>query len=208
MADHPLFAALYDRMSAPAERAGLADRRRRLLTGATGAVLEIGGGTGANLPHYRGVDSVTVMEPSAAMRHRLLERAAAAPVKVEVHEAGIEAAPFPDASFDTVVSTLTLCSVADLDGGLAQIRRVLKPEGRLLFMEHVTTPGWRHRVQAAADPLWGRVAGGCHLTRDIPALLRQAGFAVTDCERFLMPFANPLIGPAVQGQAVVRRRSA
>jgi SAM-dependent methyltransferase len=208
MADHPVFAAVYDRLTAPSERAGLAARRQRLLADAAGRVLEIGGGTGANLPHYRGVESVTVMEPSAAMRRRLLDRVASAPVRVEVHEAGVEAAPFPDGSFDTVVSTLTLCSVSDLVAGLAQIRRLLAPEGSLLFMEHVTTPGWHHRVQVLADPLWGRVAGGCHLDRDIPALLRQAGFAVTDCERFRMPFANPLIGAAVQGRAVVSRRAA
>lgn len=185
----------------------MADRRRRLLAEASGRVLEVGGGTGANLSHYRAVDSVTVLEPSAAMRRRLLNRLGEAPVAVEVHEAGIESAPFPDASFDTVVSTLTLCSVPDLDAGLAQIKRVLAPGGHLLFLEHVTSPGWRNRVQRACDPLWGKFAGGCHLDRDIPALLRAAGFAVTDCERFVMPFSNPLIHAGVQGQAVVRTRA-
>src|SRR5438105_1544554 len=135
MANHRLLAAVYDRFMAPVERAGLTDRRRSLLARARGRVLEVGGGTGVNLPLYRDVVSVTVLEPDAHMRRRLLDRVVQATVPVEVHEAGIDDAPFADGSFDTVVTSLVLCSVPDLDGALARIRRWLAPDGRLLFLE-------------------------------------------------------------------------
>lgn len=213
MGDHPLFAAVYDRLTAPAERAGLADRRRRLISQASGRVLEIGAGTGANLAHYRDVDRVVAIEPSAAMRRRLLDKVAAASVPVEVHEVGIDdvgadAATFPDGSFDTVVSTLTLCTVPDVADAAAAMRRVLADGGRILFLEHVSVPGWRGRLQRAAAPAWRRVAAGCHPDRDIPALLRASGLAVTEIDRFALPYGGPLVGHAVQGVAIKTMRSA
>ena len=132
---HPIFAAFYDPMAASAER------RRRLLAGARGAVLEIGGGTGANLAYYRDVDRVTVAEPDSFMRKRLGQKLAEVHVPVEVSDAGAEALPFPDGSFDTVVSTLVLCTVPDQESALDEVRRVLRPGGRLLGIEHVRAEG-------------------------------------------------------------------
>jgi SAM-dependent methyltransferase len=200
---HTLFAAVYDRVTAPAERAGLADRRRRLLAGATGRVLEIGGGTGLNLAHYpSGLERVDVLEPDAAMRDRLLAKMPAAGVPVEVHEAGIEDDSLPTDGYDTVVSTLTLCTVPDLDAALAAIHRVLAPNGRLRFIEHVRATGVQGLAQRATAPVWTRVAAGCHPDRDILAAMRANGFAVTDLDRFrIRLMVNPLINGAVQGVA-------
>lgn len=200
--EHVVFAAVYDRVTAPAERAGLADRRRRLLAGATGRVLEIGGGTGLNLPHYPAALDVTVLEPDGAMRERLLARVPEVGATVEVHDAGIEDAPFADGSFDTVVSTLTLCTVPDLGKALREIHRLLAPGGRLLFIEHVLATGLQGLAQRATAPVWTRVAAGCHPDRDILAAMRTNGLAVTDCDRFRIRLVvNPLIGQAVQGVA-------
>jgi SAM-dependent methyltransferase len=207
---HPLFAALYDRVTAPAERAGLADRRRRLLSEARGRTLEIGAGTGANLRHYpAAVSHLVALEPDHAMRVRLLDRLEEATPPVEVHEAGIEAAPFEPASFDTVVSTVTLCTVPDLDTAVSTVRRLLKPDGRFLFLEHVRAPGLQGWAQKATTPVWSRVAGGCHADRDVLGALRGAGFVVSSCDRFTIPrAANPLVATAVQGVAVHGRTAA
>jgi SAM-dependent methyltransferase len=134
---HPIFAALYDPIGASKERRWMGGRRRRLLAGARGVVLEIGGGTGANLAHYRDVDRVVVAEPDPFMRRRLARKLEDARVPVEISAAGAEELPFPDGSFDTVVSTLVLCTVPDQESALDEVRRVLRPGGRLLFIEHV-----------------------------------------------------------------------
>jgi SAM-dependent methyltransferase len=205
MADHPLYAAVYDRMMAGSEARGLSDRRRTLLAGARGRVLEIGAGTGLNLTHYPPdtVSSVVVLEPDAAMRRRLLERIGSGtpPVAYEVHEAGIDDAIFPDGSFDTVVATLVLCTVPDQQRAVGAIRRWLAPDGRLLFLEHVRATGLTGRLQRAARPLWQHLAAGCQLDRDTLGMLRQAGLAVTDCERFAMPASSILMSSCVQGVA-------
>jgi len=205
MGDHPVFAALYDGLTAPLEAAGLATRRRRLLASATGRVLEVGGGTGANLRHYAGIESLTVVEPDGAMRRRLQARLPVAGLAVTVLAAGIEDAGLPDASFDTVVCTLVLCTVPEVGAALATVRRLLAPGGRLLYLEHVRSPGWRGRLPHAATPLWKRLVPGCHLDRDPIGAMRAAGFAVTDCDRFALPLlglpGTALAGTAVQGEA-------
>lgn len=184
--DQPFHAALYDPIMGLLDRAGLAERRRRLLADARGRVLEVGGGTGLNLPHYRAgdIDSVVVVEPDGAMRTRLLRRVASAAVPVEVHETTIESAALPGASFDTVVATLVLCTVDDQAAALAEIKRVLAPGGRLLFLEHVRSPGWRGRAQEVLTPLWSRTLGaGCHLDRRTLDAIRDAGFVIDRCDR-------------------------
>ena len=198
MTEHPIHAFLYDPCMGLADRAGLGERRRRLVSQARGAVLEVGAGTGRNLPLYRDVESVAVLEPDGAMRRRLLDRVAAAAVTVEVHEAGIEQSGLADGSFDTVVASLVLCTVDDQAVALDAIRRLLRQDGRLLFLEHVRLPGLRGRAQAGVTPVWRRLAGNCHLDRPTLDAIRAAGFAITDCDRS---------GPLVQGVARPRNRA-
>ena len=197
-ASHPIHAALYDPLMGLVDRVGLADRRRRLVAEATGEVVEVGGGTGRNLAHYRDIDRLVVLEPDAAMRAKLLARVPAARVPVEVHETGIDDTMLPDHFADTVVACLVLCSVPDQATALAVIKRLLKPDGRLLFLEHVRSPGVRGKVQSAVTPVWSRTAGaGCHLDRPTLDAIRAAGFAITDCHRS---------GALVQGIAVPSNR--
>jgi ubiquinone/menaquinone biosynthesis C-methylase UbiE len=201
---HPIFAGLYDAMGASAERRWIGGRRRRLLAGARGAVLEIGGGTGANLAHYRDVDRVTIAEPDPFMRRRLGHKLTDARVPIEVSAAGAEALPFPDGSFDTVVSTLVLCTVPDQEAALDEVRRVLCPGGRLLFIEHVRAAGSAARWQDRLDPLWRRLHGGCHPNRDTVAAIEDAGFEIETFESFYPPGPLSSLTPHVQGSATIR----
>jgi ubiquinone/menaquinone biosynthesis C-methylase UbiE len=201
---HPIFAALYDQKSASAERRWMGERRRRLLSGARGAVLEIGGGTGANLAHYRNVDRVTIAEPDRFMRNRIGPKLEEARVPVEVSAAGAEALPYPDGSFDTVVSTLVLCTVPDQEAALDEVRRVLRPGGRLLFIEHVRAAGSAARWQDRLEPLWRRLLGGCHPNRDTVAAIEEAGFEIETFESFYPPDPLSALMPHVQGSATVR----
>jgi ubiquinone/menaquinone biosynthesis C-methylase UbiE len=201
---HPIFAALYDPMAASAERRWMGEHRSRLLAGARGAVLEIGGGTGANLPHYRDIDRVTVAEPDSFMRKRLGQKLMEASVPVEVSDAGAEALPFPDGSFDTVVSTLVLCTVPDQESALDEVRRVLRPGGRLFFIEHVRAEGSTARWQDRLEPLWGWLFAGCHPNRETVAAIEKAGFEMEAFESFLPPDPLSFLQPHVQGSATVR----
>src|ERR671920_754723 len=175
---HPVFAALYDLMGASMQRKWMGGRRRRLLAGARGAVLEIGGGTGANLAHYRDVERVVVAEPDPFMRRRLARKLEDARVPVEVSAARAEELPFPDGSFDTVVSTLVLCTVPDQEAALDEVRRVLRPGGRLLFIEHVRAAEPMARWQDRLEPRWSRLLGGSHPNRDTFAAIEEAGFEI------------------------------
>ena len=200
---HRLFAALYDRLNSAAEQGWQGERRSRLLSGVRGEILEIGGGTGANLPHYRAAGRVVVTEPDPFMRKRMRPKLAQAHVPVEVLETGAQELPFADGSFDVVVSTLVLCTVPDQRAALAEIRRVLRPEGKLIFMEHVRGPGRTARWQDRIEPLWMKLFAGCHPNRDTVAAIEAAGFRLEDFERFDPPV--PLSGfvPHVQGTAKV-----
>lgn len=200
---HRLFAALYDRMGRAAERGWLGERRAALLSGARGEVLEIGGGTGANLPHYRDVERVTIAEPDPFMRAKLWPKLENAHVAVEVSDAGAEALPFADDSFDVVVATLVLCTVPDQGAALQEIRRVLRPGGRLLFIEHVRGEGRLARWQDRVEPLWRRLAAGCHPNRDTVASIEAAGFYIESLERFEPPVPLSGITPHVQGAATL-----
>ncbi len=201
---HPIFAALYDPMGTSMERWWMGERRARLLKGARGAVLEIGGGTGANLPYYRDVERVTVTEPDPFMRKRRVQKLAGVRLPVEVSAAGAEALPFPDGSFDTVVSTLVLCTVQDQGAALEEIRRVLRPGGRLLFIEHVRATDSMARWQDRIEPLWGWVLGGCHPNRDTIAAMEEAGFEIEMFESFRPPVLLSGLIPHVMGSATVR----
>ena len=204
--EHRLFATFYDRLNEAAERGWMGERRSRLLSGASGArgeVLEIGGGTGANLPYYRGVRRVIVTEPDPFMREKLHPKLARAKAPVEVLDAKAQDLPFEDDSFDVVVSTMVLCTVPDQRTALAEVRRVLRPGGRLLFLEHVRGTGAVARCQDLILPLWSRLFAGCHPNRDTLASMEAAGFEVRDLERFKPPVPFSNLTPPVQGVAFV-----
>jgi ubiquinone/menaquinone biosynthesis C-methylase UbiE len=199
---HRVFAALYDRMNGAMERGWMGERRSRLLADARGEVLEIGGGTGANLPHYRNAGRVTVTEPDPFMREKLRPKLGTARVPVEICDAGAESLPFPDGGFDVVVSTLVLCTVPDQRAALAEVRRVLRPGGRLLFIEHVRAGGRAARWQDRVEPLWRRLLAGCHPNRDTVSAVRGAGFELESLEGFEPPVPLSGLTPHVQGAAV------
>jgi ubiquinone/menaquinone biosynthesis C-methylase UbiE len=174
------FTALtYDPFLALGERRGMAARRRALLAEARGRVLELGAGTGLNLSHYPAVAELVLTEPDPAMRGRLARRVARSRRPARVVAAGAEALPFADASFDTVVSTLVLCTVQDVDAALAEVRRVLAPGGRLLLIEHVRAGSprlerWQDRLAGA----WGAFASGCRCNQPTVERLEAAGLRV------------------------------
>jgi SAM-dependent methyltransferase len=189
-------------MGRRAERGPLGTRRRELLREASGRVLEIGAGTGANLPHYPAVTRLVLTEPDAAMRRRIRPRLAGAGFPVEVRDAPAERLPFPDGSADTVVATLVLCSVDDPARALAEVRRVLRPGGRLLFLEHVRARGRAARWQDRIAPVWRRLAGGCRPNRETVEAITSAGFAVTALRRLDDVPMPPPARPVVAGVAV------
>jgi ubiquinone/menaquinone biosynthesis C-methylase UbiE len=181
---HPVFAALYDRMTGPLERAVMAGRRARLLGDLDGQVLDVGAGTGANLAYLRQASRVVAAEPDPAMRRRLAARLAGISVPVEITSDAAEKLRQADASFDAVVFTMVLCSVASPDRALAEARRVLKPDGRLIVLEHVRGSGRLARWQDRVTPVWSRVNAGCHPGRDTAAAIERAGFTIERAEYF------------------------
>ena len=199
-----LFARFYDRLVAGSEEAGLRERRAALLAAAEGRVLELGAGTGLNLGHYpAGVRELVLSEPEAPMLRRLAPRVAASHPRASTVQASAEQLPFKAASFDTVVSTLTLCTVRDLPAALAEVRRVLVPGGRLLFLEHVRADDARTaRLQDRVTPIWKRIGHGCHPNRATVAAIETAGFEVERLERGSLPQAPRIAEPLVVGVAV------
>lgn len=176
--------------AAPAVRA----LRAQLVTQASGRVLEIGLGTGLNLRHYDAaqVRELIALEPATAMHRLAQKRIAQTRLHVELIGLSAEQIPLADASVDTVVITYTLCSIVDPLQALREMRRVLVPGGRLLFSEHGRAPEARVRVwQDRLTPYWSHVAGGCHLNRDVPELLRGAGFACLDLRTQYLPGPRP-----------------
>jgi ubiquinone/menaquinone biosynthesis C-methylase UbiE len=206
---HPIFAAVYDRILASAEEGGLREMRAELLRDAAGRTLELGAGTGHNLPHYTtSVTELVLTEPDPHMASRLRKHLSAdppAPAEVEVVDAPAEELPFDDDSFDIVVTTLVLCTVEDPDRAAAEAQRVLRPGGRLLYLEHVRSPDgtrlgrWQDRISRP----WGWVAGGCHPNRPTEMTLAAARLELESLHRDTFPNATltPWMKPVIRGTA-------
>lgn len=199
---HPIVAAVYDRMTESDERRVLGRLRADVVGQATGTVIEVGAGTGRNLPHYRAesIRELKVVEPDPYMRQRAESRAATVRFRVDFLDGTAEFLPFPDESADSVVATLVLCSVDRPEEAVRELRRVLKPGGMLLFIEHIRSEEpWRSRLQDWVTPLWRRVAANCHPNRSSLALFEDAGFEVKVSDRASAGF--PWIPPIVAGVA-------
>lgn len=193
---------LFDAVMGWVDHRGFNAIRDEVCGPATGRVLEIGAGSGANLSHLRTAESITAIEPDADLRARYLRRAKRLSRSVSVHAGTAEALPFDDASFDTVVATLVLCSVDDPDAVVAEIRRVLVPDGVLRFAEHVRSPDpTRAERQDRWAPVWCRCAGGCRPNRDTLRAIEQGGFAVQQLTRSQMRGAPQLVRPLIIGTA-------
>jgi len=170
-------------------------QRAKVVPKAHGRVLEIGIGTGLNLTHYDAskVDTLCGLDPSLALHAIAKSRLASTTLSLELVPLSAERIPADDASFDCIVCTFTLCTILDPLAALHEMRRVLKPGGELLFSEHGLAPEpsvqkWQHRL----TPIWRPMAGGCHLNRDIPALLAQAGFRVVELQQQYVKGPRPM----------------
>lgn len=179
--------------------------RSQIVPLARGTVLEVGMGSAINLQYYnsRKVDLVYGLEPSEGMRRKAQTNLSRSPVKVEWLDLPGEKIPLADNSVDTILLTFTLCTIPDWETALQQMKRVLKPGGELLFLEHGESPDegtrkWQHRI----TPGWKKLAGGCHLNRHIADLLAHAGFRILELENLYVPKAPRIAGYIYKGRAV------
>ena len=178
-------AAMYDSMAGGMEKNVFADLRRRLVEGAHGRVLDVGAGTGANLPHYRPdqISELVLFDLDSGMLDRARQKAAALAMKVAFRVGSAEDLPFEDGAFESVVFTLSLCTIPDPARALHEAKRVLAADGRLLVLEHVRAQdAGMARWQGRLNPVWRLIASGCHLDRDTLALIEAAGFVVESAD--------------------------
>jgi ubiquinone/menaquinone biosynthesis C-methylase UbiE len=186
---HPVFAWFYSKLAPRMEDRGAREHRERLLEAATGRVVEVGAGTGLNLPLYpSAVSEVLAIEPDPHMLKRLLAASETASVPVRIQRGAAEDLPVEDGWADAVVLCLVLCSVTDVSRALSEARRVLKSGGRVLFYEHVRSP--EERLAGRQDRLerpWSWMAGGCHPNRDSVGAIQAAGFELKQVDRFEVP---------------------
>jgi len=182
---------------------GTREERTRSLAGVKGTVLEVGFGSGLNLPYYpQMVTKVVGVDPSHTSAHLARKRIAASTFPVEFVGLSAEKLPVADASFDSVVSTFTLCTIPDVAGALREMRRALKPEGRFYFVEHGHADDTRvARWQDRLDGFEQKVFGGCHLNRDIATLIRQAGFEIERLDHAYLKGAPKFAGFLYRGIA-------
>jgi ubiquinone/menaquinone biosynthesis C-methylase UbiE len=204
--EHRFFAAIYDRLLQGSERAGLSEMRAEIVGRAKGRTLELGAGTGLNLPHYTdAVTELVLTEPNRFMARRLLERMAEeppAPAAVEVSHVSAEDLPFEDQSFDTVVATLVFCTIPDPGRAAREVRRVLTADGKLLYLEHVrdSSEGRVARWQDRLERPWGWFGAGCHPNRATGRTLAEAGFE-TDPQKGEIPKSPFWVRPLIRGSA-------
>ncbi len=198
------FSAMYDRLLAGTEDAGMRDRRREVLAQARGRTIDIGAGTGANLGLFPdGLERLVMAEPDPHMLKQLRPKLTASGLDIDLVGAGAENLPFEDSSFDTAIFTLVLCTVPDPDAALAEAARVLKPGGQLLFIEHVRGEGnvanWQDRLEGP----WKFVADGCRCNRDTVANIEASPLTVEQVEHGELPRSPPLVRPLIWGRAIL-----
>ena len=199
-----VFATGYDLVMAGPEKAGLAAHRERLLATVAGRVLELGAGTGANLPFYGGrVSEIVLAEPEKAMVRRLERKLQGYRIPARVVRAAAEQVPVASGTCDVVVCTLVLCTVADPARALAEVRRVLKTSGRVVFMEHVRSDDpelarWQDRLRRP----WGWLGHGCQCNRPTLATIGSAGFAIADVSHDRLRRMPRVVAPLVVGSAM------
>lgn len=164
-----------------------ADLRPALADGLAGEVLDLGGGTGLLFPHFERLAdddlSVSVLDPDVHYLARAATKVDDYDFDVELHRGRAESIPYDDDSFDAVVCSQVFCTVEDVPAGLAEVARVLGPDGEFRFLEHVHSDGLAGRVESVLTPLWKRVAQGCHLNRDTGSALADCGLAIVESER-------------------------
>jgi ubiquinone/menaquinone biosynthesis C-methylase UbiE len=199
------FSAIYDRGLKATEEAGLREMRREVLAAASGRTLDVGAGTGVNLGLFgSGVTELVLVEPDPHMLKKLRAKLSESGVDAAAIQAPAERLPFADSSIDTAVFTLVLCTVPDPKAALAEAARVLRPDGRLLFVEHVRSqdPGlarWQDRLEKP----WRFLGDGCHCNRDTVATIEASPFTVERVEDGSLPKAPPLVRPLVRGSAIL-----
>jgi ubiquinone/menaquinone biosynthesis C-methylase UbiE len=197
-----LFAITYDRMMAGTEKAGFGEIRSQLLAQAAGEVLEVGAGTGRNLPYYGpAVSTLTLTEPDPSMLRRLERTASGAGRPTKVLRAPAEDLPFDDATFDTVVSTLVLCSVPDQPRAAREIERVLKPGGHLLFAEHVRSASQDLARRQDRLNWFSRLVAGCDCNRPTLQTLQRVDFVIDDVVDGQLPKSPSFVRPMIVGTA-------
>ncbi|MFC7139896.1 class I SAM-dependent methyltransferase [Halosimplex aquaticum] len=205
---HPLFAAIYDPALAVVERTLLRPHRGYLVEDLHGTVLDIGAGTGAMFSYFNAVAhggvSFHAIEPDPYMRRQAIEKADELGLEIDLRSAGAESLPYEDNSFDVVIASMVFCTIPDIEAALSEVARVLRPGGEFRFFEHVLDDGWRARVQSLIAPLWKRVAGGCHLTRQTASVFAaDRSFDVVEVDR--MNLGVTPIRPFVRGR--LRKRA-
>ncbi|MGH7779639.1 MAG: class I SAM-dependent methyltransferase [Candidatus Binataceae bacterium] len=179
--EHPVFAWFYEALSARGDRRGDDKMRSRLVGSLTGRVLEVGFGNGLNFRYYPRGARVAGIEPDWEMLRRSIPRARSVVAKIDPIAGDGQKLPFRDATFDAAVACLVLCTIPDESAALVEISRVLKPGGKLYFVEHVRAPGRvLAMIQDMIDPLWSRTFAGCHPNRDTAEALARAGFKIED----------------------------
>jgi len=182
-----LMAAVYDRFMRGSEEACLAQWRAELLRDLSGAVLEVGAGTGVTLPHYpKSIARLVLCEPDAHMRRKLQKKVDTSALRnIEISDASLDSLPFKAGEFDAVICSLVLCSVPEPGRSLAELHRVIKPGGELRFFEHVRSASALIGIfQDLVTPAWSRAGGGCRLNRDTAAGIAAAGFQIERLDRF------------------------
>ena len=197
-------ALIYDKMLASTEEACLMQWRRELLQNISGHVLEIGAGTGSNLGFYPDtVKRLVLSEPDIHMRRQMEKKITSSKFDIILSAGTAEKIEAENESYDYVVSSLVCCSVSQLELALLEIRRVLKPEGQLVFMEHVAAAKGtkRRQWQNMVNPFWRKLAGNCHLNRDTESAISAAGFKILEIKRESMRKAMPLVRPTIRGIA-------